>query len=80
MPIEMLLIVVQAVCMWDYTQKVGTKRRCINLGMNVVGFAIAFAYMLERVDRVNDWLFPVVLSLYLALLIKQILEELDHRK
>ena len=50
MPIEMLLIVAQAVCMWDYTQKVGTKRRCINLGMNVVGFAIAFAYMLERVE------------------------------
>ena len=80
MPIEILLIVVMAICLWDYTQKVGTKLRRINLGVNIVGITIAFAYMLERIDRVNDLLFPFVLGLYLAAYIRQILEELDHRK
>jgi hypothetical protein len=69
---ELLLILFMFFCLWDYCCVPGTRGKSINLAMNLVGVVIAFAYMLERLDRSDDWAMVVVVGTRTGLFIRDV--------
>jgi hypothetical protein len=70
---ELLLPLFMFACLWDYTYAPGTKMNSINLAMNLVGITIAFAYMLERLDRRGDWVTVIIVGMRTGLFARDVL-------
>lgn len=85
MPYELYLVFLMWVLMFDFFPRLGTWLYNINLALNIVGFSIAVAYMLEYIERASnglvvDCIFGSAVSAYLGTLVHKILLVLDHRK